>query len=124
MKLSEMNTEQLADCLVGLVEPIGNIAEDPEVGAAITELGKELNGDTPVAQQVGIMAKRLIPLALKTHRKDLFKALSILTGKTEKQIREQRGMETIKEAVSVVDQDLLDFFKSSAPADENRPPEK
>ena len=109
MRLSEMNTAEMADALVAIAEPLGRIGRDPAMNRAITDLGR-FEGVTALEKISGLF----VPLAtalLKTHRDDTLAVLAVLTGKSAGELAAQRGLETLKEARDCLDGELLDFFR-------------
>lgn len=115
MKLSEMNTDQMAKCMCELVEPAAEIMADEAVSKAVA--GFDNTKDQSFLQMIGSAATALVPLLLKTHYTALVTVLSAMTGKTVAVIRKQKGLQTIKDVRECLDQDLIDFFKSSAPTE-------
>lgn len=115
MKLSEMNTDQMAKCMCELVEPAAEIMADKAVMKAVVELDNMK--DQSFLQIISSAATALVPLLLKTHYTALVTVLSAMTGKTVAVIRKQKGLQTIKDVRECLDQDLIDFFKSSAPTE-------
>ena len=115
MKLSEMNTDQLAKCLCALTAPAAEIMGDENVLKALADMGKR-DGRTMLGL-IADTARALVPLLLETHYNATVSILAAMTGKTAGAIRKQNGLQTIKEARACIDQDLIDFFKSSAPTE-------
>lgn len=113
MKLSEMNTDQMAKCMCELVEPAAEIMADEAVMKAVVELDNMK--DQSFLQIISSAARVLVPLLLKTHYTALVTVLSAMTGKPVAVIRKQKGLQTIKDVRECLDQDLIDFFNSSAP---------
>lgn len=111
MKLSEMNTAQLAKALCTLSAPVGRLVEDVELMRGIADAGKD---KSTIGEKMGALLPKVIPALLDKHFDDVVLILSALTGKTAAAIRKQNGFETIKDVRSCFDKDLLDFFKSSA----------
>lgn len=109
MKLSEMSTEQLAACLCRLAEPIGVLTADEEIAETVKRIGEDK--EKPVYTVLGGAASKLIPLMLKKHEAETYGILAALTGKSEAELKTQRGLKTIKDAKECFDKDLLDFFK-------------
>jgi hypothetical protein len=113
MKLSEMNTVQLAAALCKMAKPVGDLMQDAELLRAIAQAG---DGQETVGGKMGALASAAIPVLLEKHFDAVVLILSALTGKSEEQIRTQKGMETIRDVTEVMDMELLDFFASSASA--------
>lgn len=109
MKLSEMNTVQLADALVALSEPLSRIGRDPAMNRAFTDLGR-FEGATALEKASHLFVP-LTTALLKTHRADTLAVLSALTGKGVDALERQRGLDTLREAKACFDQELLDFFR-------------
>ena len=104
MKLSEMNTDQMAKCMCELVEPAAEIMADEAVLKAVA--GFANTKAQSFLQIISSAATALVPLQLKN---------ACLKPATE--IRKQKGLQTIKDVRECLDQDLIDFFKSSAPTE-------
>ena len=109
MRLSEMNTAQLADALLALAEPMSRIGQDPALNRALTDLGR-LEGAT-VLEKASALFVPLATALLKTHREDALAALSALTGKPAEALAAQPGLQTIREARDCFDRELLGFFR-------------
>lgn len=115
MKLSEMNTEQLAACLCRIAAPVERIGKDAHISAFFKEnAGKT---DTTVIELVSASIGALTPVLLGDHLADVMAILSALTDKTQAELRAQKGVQTVRDIRAVIDQDLMDFFKSSAGMD-------
>lgn len=108
MKLSEMNTTNLAKALCTLAKPLSEICED-DAFRALMKKGKETS--------FGVLISEAAPLLLDKHFAHMVTILSALTGKTEKEIKQQKGMQTVKDLMECMDQDLLDFFTPSTAAE-------
>lgn len=120
MKISQMSTEQAADVLCMIAEPIEHIGMNEEFQEKINaiavrnkERGKAMNAIESATSMVGTF----VPLLLKNCRADTYAILSALTGKTVEVLAAQNVMQTMRDAKECVDQELLDFFKSSAGTD-------
>lgn len=109
MKLSEMNTEQLAACLCKLAELIGVLTADEEIEAVIKQARDDKG--KPVYTVFGGGLAKLVPLMLKKHEKETYGILAALTGKSVAELKGQNGLQTIKDAKDCFDKELLDFFK-------------
>ena len=113
MKLSEMDTRQMAEAICKLTEPIGNMVADKACTDALA-LALQLDQDGTIGEQLAHAAKAVLPQLLGPHLDDLIAVAAALTGKTAKQVAEQRGTETIRDLMDCFDKDLVDFFSSSA----------
>lgn len=109
MKLSEMNTEQMADAIVALADPMANITRDDELNKELSALAKKKGGT--LLEQISYLFVPLVMAMLKRHRSDTYVVLAVLTGKTVKEIAEQKGLQTVKDAKECFDKELLDFFR-------------
>ena len=114
MKLSEMTTDQLADALIDLSEPVGRICQDDQVIGFLKKYAAPVQRNAPALKLIGDAAAGLCPVLLKDHRYDLYQVLSVLTGKTAQEIASQRGAQTIADVRACWDRELTDFFSSSA----------
>ena len=108
MRISDMSTEQLAPVLVELAVPVSKIATDQ---STIDSLKSIAAGKNEISQ-LGAFVREVFPLLLKTHFDSTCSIVAILTGKTVDQVKKQKGLQTISDAVSVFDADFIDFFKS------------
>lgn len=113
MKLSEMSTEKAMDAMLELVEPIGNIANDKQIGQAFKRL-TSVDGPRSLVERFSEIYGELVPLALKTHREDAIAILAAITGKTRAAIKKQSILVTMTDARESVDEELISFFQSWA----------
>lgn len=112
MKLSEMNTVQLADALVKIAAPIERIGKDEKLNEQMAEAVAKLRaGGMTRLQHNAAMLGMLIPALLERHRADTLAILSALTGKSIEELNAQNGMQTLKEAKACMDEDLMGFFR-------------
>lgn len=111
MKLSEMNTDQMAEALCAMGGALESICEDVSINDGMKKLFDEAkaNGMT-MLQKLGRTIHIWLPGLLMTHRNDVYTILSALTGKSVKEIAEQNGMVTIREARESFDGELMNFF--------------
>ena len=117
MKLSELNTDQALDALCEMTPYISNIVADE---AVVNAVGKMLDNSQPL-NLMGkslLLANRMteaVPLLLKTHRPDVYGILSVMNGKSVKQIAAQPVLDTMRQTAELFrDEDLLSFFRLSA----------
>lgn len=114
MKLSEFTTEQAADILCTLSDPVANIVGDK---ALMDEMNSkfDMEGKT-VAELYLFSAKKIatiVPILLKSHRDDLFEILATLNETDSEHIAKQNIIVTMKQIRDAVkDKELMDFFKS------------
>lgn len=112
MKLSEMNTKQLAEALCKLAPAASRIMEDPALLEAMQTFGKTEERVPAIAYTR--LAAMLAPVLLQTHLNDTADVLSAMTGKSTDTILNQPGWETIRDIKDCFDKDLMDFFMPSA----------
>lgn len=118
MKLSEMNTQQLAACLCKIAPALERIGMDDGTNRAFAALSGKLEGGTRM-QQLAQMVGALVPALLGAHFDDVVTVVAAMTGKTEEGVRTQNGFATVCDVKSFFDEDFLDFFKSSAAQEQN-----
>lgn len=109
MRISELSTEELAPVLTDLAVPLSDIAMDETTIKTLRDIG----GKKTEIEQIGAFVRQILPLLLKTHFESVCSIVAILTGKTLEQVKKQKGLQTIADAVNVVDHELIDFFKQS-----------
>ena len=110
MKISKMSTEQAADVLVRIAEPVSNIMDDSRVTDVLKEISTMKN--IPYIKIFAILVPKIVPLALETHRDDLFEVVGALDSKTVSEVKNQNILKTIKVLQESIDKDLIDFFGS------------
>lgn len=113
MKLSEMDTEQLAACLCELAPALDRISADDSMSKTFANIAKKLDGKWWV-QQIAQIVCTFVPMLMGAHFDDMVTIVAVMTGKTEECVRKQKGMETIRDVNDFFDKDFFDFFKSSA----------
>lgn len=109
MKLSQMNTEELANALCRLAGPFCRIARDERVVAAMAETEKR----GTARERLFGTAEKLFPLLLQEHREDAAEILGVLTGKEKEKILRQSALETLRDIRECADGELTDFFLSA-----------
>lgn len=111
MKLSEMNTDQMAEALCAMGDHVNNICMDTEFNDQIKKLSDDMNaGGMTVYQKLGRTVSLWLPALLVTHKAEVYAILSVLTGKSVEEIAAQNGMQTIKDARESFDGELKSFF--------------
>ena len=115
MKLSEMNTRDIAKTLCALTQPVSRIAKDESLNGVFGELARKMrdNPEMTVLEKAGELMG-VVPVLLADHYEDTIHVISIMTGKTAKEIEEMNGMAMIDEMRKCIDKQFLDFFRSSA----------
>lgn len=121
MKLSEMNTQQLAKCLCEIAGPISRIGQNPKIEAAMRKRAQETGeqGKT-VVSVASAMIGDMVPVVLGTCFEDVLTIVSAMTGKSVEEIRAQPGMQTIADVRDMLDRDFFDFFNSSAASEQTK----
>lgn len=111
MRLSEMNTDQLADALCELAPLLEEIGNDENLNEYLHRLAeRQKNGNMTILEKATSLVGKVVPSLLQTHREEVYKILSVLTGKTVAELRTQKGMETVREAKGCIDAELISFF--------------
>lgn len=113
MKLSEMNTQELAKTLCQIAAPIERIGTSEDVNDAIKQISGDMNEGT-VLSKLSTMIGQIMPALLGAHFEDTVAIIAAMTGKTAQQVREQNGMQTFRDVRSFLDEDFMRFFTSSA----------
>jgi len=112
MKLSKMTTDQAADVLVQIAQPVSNIMDDPEVEKLVSGLDKEK--DKTIMRIFASLLPKVVPLALKSHREDFFEIVGALEHKTASDVKKWPLTKTMSVLRDSVDKDLIDFFGFTA----------
>lgn len=112
MRLSEMNTVQLAAALCDMAPHIEAIGSDEAVNDLIKNFAQTQQGRT-VMQTASAVISMLLPALLERHRTHTFAILSVMTGKSVQEIENQNGFQTVRDIKAVLDKDMLELFKSS-----------
>lgn len=110
MKISQMSTEQGANVLVRIAEPVSNIMDDSRVADLLKEISEMK--DVPYIKVFASIVPKIVPLALESHREDVFEIVGALDNKSVSEVKKQNVLKTIKVIQESVDKDLLDFFGS------------
>lgn len=107
MKLTEMNTDQLADLYVLMAPALENITS----GEHWDEIAKAVRGAT-----TGKLVTAVLPLLLKYNRKDVYTIIGAANGKSAAEIAKQPFQKTLAEARDIFTADFGDFFSPSVSA--------
>lgn len=111
MKLKDMTGDQLFDALLEIAEPIGNIASDQELFDIFKEQSIAFRrGKIVNAQLYGTLFSRIIPLAIKNHKTDVYKILAAVEGKKPSDMASMNGMELFRDAKDAWEEQLKPFF--------------
>ena len=105
MKLSEMNTDQLADLYVGIAPAIENIT----TGKHWEEIAKAGEGELTARKMLTV----ILPLLLKHNRNDVFAIIGATNGTSADQVAKQPFPKTLAMAREILTTDFADFFSQS-----------
>ena len=114
MKLfSQLSTDEAGEVALRIATPIMNLIEDENF---VAEVQKTMpKGDTTViAMQRFGLAKivKLLNIAIKRHRTDIYDILSPFNELTAEEIGKQNFLVTCKQVYDLLnDKDFVDFFK-------------
>lgn len=111
MKLSEMNTKQLAAALCRLTQPVSRIAKDEEINKMLSDMAKQKK--MTMAEKAGALLE-LVPLLLDKHYADAIQIIAAMTGRLDAEVETLNGMEMIAELRNSIDAEFVRFFRSSA----------
>lgn len=116
-KLSEMNSEELMVALCRLAEPAANLFGDPAVMDALHRLTEEKSSCDTMLQLMAKAVGIISPVILgEKHRDDVFQIVSAVRGVDVSVIRKQNGLQTVREIVQILFQDIdaIAFFRPDA----------
>lgn len=115
MKLTEMNTKQLAAALCQLTAPMSRIATDDSLNHVFTKIQRAVkrNESMTIFEKTGMLLEA-VPILLETHYADTILIIAVMTGRTPSQVEALNGYEMIAEIRESIDEQFLDFFRSSA----------
>lgn len=115
MKLSEMNTKQLAGALCALTQPIASIAKDESLNGVFNGIAARMQADEHMTnfEKIGELLGA-VPVLLDTHYADTIRIIAIMTGRTDAEVEKLNGYEMISEFRASIDKQFIDFFRSSA----------
>lgn len=110
-KLSEIKGEESADVLSDILVPIAELVKDPDVLAAFE---KQTVKDGEDARSVAIdKLSQMLPVLLKTHRKEFITILSVIDGKTrEEYVSDMTLASLTKDVLSILNDDTFRDFLS------------
>ena len=110
MKISEMSNEQAAQALIDLTEPISRICDDQQL-EELLEKYRTLKEES-MFKTIGQLLPRIISYAIKDHKDDIYKVVSVLIGKPVSEVAEMKLFDTIKVVRESYDEVLASFFTS------------
>lgn len=116
MKLSEMNTVQLAKTMCAIAAPIERLGKSKKVTSALQSLAefRSGNGEGTMLEQVTRLIAALTPALFDDKNlPDTAAIVAAMTGKSVEAVLAQKGMQTIADIRGLLDKDFLDFFTQS-----------
>jgi hypothetical protein len=119
---SELSTDEALEVVLQIAQPITNLIDDE---ALVKEMQKTMpKGEaTRIAMQRFGLAKivKLLNIALKQHREDVYAILAPFNGLTVEEIGKQNFLITCKQAADLLnDKGFVDFFKSYLGGGQNK----
>lgn len=111
MKISEMTNDQATEAMIRLCEPFANICDSEEMQEMLFELKTMRNA--PILVTVGRMIPKLTAYAIRTHKKDVYEIVSILSGKPYNTVGKMNFAETVRILRDSYDDVLAGFFPKS-----------
>ena len=113
MKLSDVKGERVFDVIADCIEPIANIANDPDA-AAMFKKEKLPEGETP-KHFLLMRTKKSLPSLLKTHRKDVIAILSSIEGTSKKKYAQDLTLTKLMyDCIELLnDETFLELFTSA-----------
>lgn len=115
MKLSEMNTVEMAECLCKIAKPVERIGTNEQVNALLKAYTEEEQKGTTLFAKATRLIGTLTPALLGQECLPYtITILSALTGKSEEEISRQKGIQTMKDIKDCLDEEFIRFFMSSA----------
>ena len=119
---SELSTDEALEAVLQIAQPITHLIDDE---ALVKEMQKAMpKGETTrIAMQRFGLAKivKLLNIALKQHREDVYAILAPFNGLTVEEIGKQNFLITCKQAADLLnDKGFVDFFKSYLAGGQNK----
>lgn len=119
---SELSTDEALEVVLQIAQPITNLIDDE---ALVKEMQKAMQkGETTrIAMQRFGLAKivKLLNIALKKHREDVYAILAPFNGLTVEEIGKQNFLITCKQVYDLLnDKGFVDFFKSYLGGGQNK----
>lgn len=120
MKISRMNTEEMAAMLCRLTPPVCRILRDAEVLAAFDSASFGTAASLPKMAGAAMIWEKVVPAVLNKHEEDFYLIMAVLTGKDAQAIKRQKGMDTLMDIQAVWDEELTCFFTSAGAAEQGK----
>lgn len=111
MKISEMTFDQGAAAMLRLTGPITNICDDEQLAEALKTFVEQRR--LPNLKSYGTLLPKLVELALKNHREDLYEIIETLLGIPKAKIGQGNFVKIINGLRDSWDEVLRDFFTRS-----------
>lgn len=113
MRLSDIRGDRTLDVIADIIDPIANIAEDPEAAELFTR--KKLpEGMTPKGFLLQ-RARRSVPVLLKHHKADVIAILSAIEGTSQEQYAGDLNLAKLfKDCVELLTDEAFTTFFTSA----------
>lgn len=121
MKLSEMNTVQLAKTLCAIAQPVERLGKSKKIIGALQSFAdfRAGKGKGTLLEQVTALFAALTPALLdENNLPDTAAIVAAMTDKTVDEVLAQKGMQTILDIRGLLDKDFLDFFTQSVSVDQ------
>jgi len=108
-KLLEKNGSEMCSALVSLAVPIKNFIEDKELMDTFKECTKK--GMNNKLHGIAIIYADIVPLLFgEKHLRDTMEILSIVEGKTYKELMKMNGVDLLADAMSAWKEQIQPFF--------------
>lgn len=119
---SELSTDEALEVVLQIAQPITNLIDDESL---VKEMQKTMpKGETTrIAMQRFGLAKivKLLNIALKQHREDVYAILAPFNGLTVEETGKQNFLITCKQVADLLnDKNFVDFFKSYLGGGQNK----
>lgn len=117
MKLSEMNTVQLARTLCAIAPAVERLGKSKKIIGALQSFSdfRGGKGDGTMLEQITRLIAAITPALLdEKNLPDTAAIVAAMTEKTADEVLAQRGMQTIRDIRGLLDADFIDFFMQSA----------
>lgn len=108
-KLMEKNGAEMCAALVSIAAPIKSLVEDQEIVETFRECTKK--GMANNLHGIAIIYADMVPLLFgDKHLKDIMAILSVVEGKSVKELLKMNGVELLEDAMSAWKEQIQPFF--------------
>lgn len=113
--LTLMNTEDFAEAIVAAADPMYNIACDDAVFEALHAATEQMIKLRAKAGGYLVFAPyvKMIPVVMGTHKQDMLAIMSIVSGKTVKEITSEPATDFVKDFAAAFQDQLIPFFTAA-----------